>query len=440
MPGSCVVCQRNPPDRGTICHTDLQAIEQRLTDLPRKIDALALRIIPGHAAPAERVTTSQPHPPPPARLDPLSLTGPGSEYVEAVLHPVTRWYPTERLGQVSVMVAPGQIEIQDRMLVDWRREYAYDPDGAITGTPGAIIARGDNDQVGALPVGEWLDSWVRRWRTTFGHGVPARTRRTPVGTESADRDKMWRAMLHANPATSPAAAAMAAAWRQTAARVVLGLDTHTRSGDPVADEWDIRFGPAPRQRGVRADVAYLALWLPHAAARDDLGLGEFATELRAVDAELTRLLGDTPDQQYLGRCPVFVEVEHVNVTTEPDADVAPVKRPCGAPLWQDPFASQVSCQRCHASWGPKMVELLGLARDIRRVWPVDRRRRYTQAEIVELVEAGRMPWCRTCYGHRVVVDWLEVTAPGDPHPTWRPARVSCPAGCQAGADDPARVM
>jgi hypothetical protein len=152
------------------------------------------------------------------------------------------------------------------------------------------------------------------------------------------------------------------------------------------------------------------------ACLHDIGIADFTAELRALSAELTRVLGEQPDQQWLGRCPATI-ADHAT----PDDG-----RPCGAGLWQDPHASVVECPHCHATWGPRATDLLTLAGQIRRVWPVDRRRRYT-ADDVDAVPA--LPCPAPGCGQTLDLWWREVTATTDRRRWWRPDKITCPSGC-----------
>jgi hypothetical protein len=143
-------------------------------------------------------------------------------------------------------------------------------------------------------------------------------------------------------------------------------------------------------------------------------VAKFAAELRSLSAELTRVLGEKPDDQWLGKCP----------STITDRDTGD-KQVCGAGLWQDPHASVVECPRCHCTWGPLVVGLFHLAAEIRRVWPLDRRRRYSAEEI----DALRQIRCPGCASDEIQIGWQEVTAVGDRQRWWRPTRTRCPDGC-----------
>lgn len=417
----CVVCRRRAPKWGAVCDADQETITKQLADLPRKMYLLPLLVVPGQAQADERVTRSRPEAPLPVRVDALSLTGPGSEYVEGDLRPVVRAWSTERVAAVSWVVSTGQMQVVEQTIVDWHQEY-------VRGTDGVVLARSDDDQIGLLPPAEWLDSWVRNWRKHFGHGVPPRTHTSGQGwpkTEAAAREEMWRSMVAADADRSPAAAAAVDEWRRYAADTVLGLNTKDRGKDPLREEWEIRFGLPDRFPSAFADVAYLALWLP-TACEQDIGIAPFAAELRALTAELARVLGEQPDDEWLGRCPAAI-TETVDDPDHPDGARART-RPCGGGLWQEPFAKQIQCPRCHSTWGPDTVQLLYLAREIRRVWPVDRRKRYTLADIRWLESESRMPPCPAC-GKPTAVGWREVTTPGDTQPFWRPNVARCPDGC-----------
>ncbi len=377
----CVVCRRREPQNGHVCDPCRDRITSGLDDLLAMMDKLQLALVPTSAPASDRVSTSRVGAPLPARLDALSLVGPGNESVTAMLHPlVRRWSATRTVTVTTVRANRWQQE--DRTITDWFQELALDD-------AGHPILVADDDQIGVLPPREWLDSWVRAWRSGLGLHRP-RLRRPEHfgGAAMPTRDDR------------------------------VGRDTGSAATDPLANEWEIRYGEPPRNRANQANVAFLQTWLD-SACRLDLGVAEFAAELHTLIAELTRVLGDTPDQQWLGRCPAQL-VEHDGGTTT-----------CAAGLWQDPHASQVVCPRCHSTWGPRPFELLHLAAEIRRVWPVDRRRRYTTAEIDDL----NLPVCPGC-ANEVQVKWQDVTATLDTDRWWRPAAVTCPNNCP----DTERIM
>jgi hypothetical protein len=312
----------------------------------------------------------------PARLDVLSLVGPGNESVTAMLHPQVRRWSATRTVTVTTVRANRWVQ-EDRAVTDWFQELALDE-------AGHPILVADDDQVGVLPPREWLDSWVRAWRSGLGLHTPK-----PRPSHWYEPAEPVRSGSGPDPARGAA----------------------DRFADPLRDEWEIRYGEPPRNRATAANVEFLTLWLDKACLVD-LGVAAFAAELHTLVAELSRVLGDTPDQQWLGRCPATL-AEHDGATTT-----------CAAGLWQDPHASQVVCPRCHSTWGPRPVELLHLAREIRRVWPIDRRRRYTAAEVDDLV----LPGCPAC-SSTTHITWREATGTLDTTRWWQPAAVTCPNGC-----------
>lgn len=409
----CVVCRRRKPSRGRVCEPDRTALANLLRDLPRKLTALALQVVPGAAVAGERVATSRVGSPTPARLDALSLAGPGTAEVTAMMHPLIRRWRTEETVFVSTL-AGGKKRLEKRTISVWHQELARDTDGH-------AIEVDDDDQIGVLPPVEWLDKTVRDWRARFGHHVPQRTWYQQP-TSPVDQRAQLRRLFVACGGQTPAAATLAyiatteAAWHNYAVGRVLGMSPRgTRVDDPLADEWEIRFGEPPRYAAAHADLKYLLTWLDEACDQH-LDVGAFAQELRALNAELMRVIGEQPDQQWLGRCPT-------TITINPGEDNE-TSRPCGAGLWQDAFAAQVMCPRCHCAWGPERVKLLMLAADIRRVWPIDRRRRYHADQVDEL----RPPHCPGCTSP-VTVTWREVTTPEDERRWWRPDKATCPHGC-----------
>lgn len=380
----CVVCRRREPASGYVCQPDRARIAEQLGDLPRKIAALSVQLMPGPAGAGERVSVSRTGSPTPARLDVLSLIGPGASDITAAFHPLVRRWRTSRTVTVSVIKALGELEVEDREVIEWHREIALDDEGR----PVYVL---DDDQAGAVPPAEWLAGWARAWRAHFGHHTPAP--KPSPGHLRGGSDIATR--LGLGPARKPA----------------------DRPMDPLADEMNSRFGVA-FTTAAATNVKYLLTWLDHACDAD-ADVAAMASELRALAAELTRVLGERPDQQWLGRCPAVLSQD-----TGTD-------EVCGASLWQDPHASQVQCPRCHTTWGPRGVELLYLASEIRRVWPVDRRRRYNADEIDGLAP----PACRACRA-TMKITWREVTATTDDRRWWRPDAMACPGGCP----DPGRSL
>lgn len=408
MPELCVVCHAEP---GPLCTDDLRTIDRQLADLPDRLRAVAGALTPGRAPVGERVATStHVHAGLPAREAALSLVGPGAD-VPAVLHPLMRHWAVKRKVRVTTHII-GIARMVDVEVTDWFREAVGADDDHLT-----MVPDDNHDQVGVAPPREWLDGQVRRWRSYFGHHVPART----MLRTGAYIPPGWRALLTmpGGPATIGFIAAAHRADGALERMAYRGL-LNTRHPDPAVDAIERRAGPGEVPRSMRWDVDYLRTWLAKAAAEDALDIGGFTTQLAALHAELGRVLGDTPDQEWIGRCPAFL--------TEYDQEGEPTgrKKPCGGGLWQDntAFTAQVQCPRCRMTWDTRGHAGVGTAREIRRVWPVDRRRRYTAREIDRIT----MPKCPGC-GKPVGVDWREVTGSRDKERSWQPATARCPTGC-----------
>jgi hypothetical protein len=250
----------------------------------------------------------------------------------------------------------------------WHRELLRDDAGRV------VMALAD-DQTGVLPLREWLRAWAFEWRHALGHslgdGPPVRAR-------------------HRNrPFAGPAV-----------------------QDDPVEREWDRRWpgvgwGPATVRHH-----AYLTTWLGEACEQLP-HVGDFAASLRTLTGAVRAALGDTEDLQYLGRCPE----EHEDRTSGTTSI-------CGAAIWHDPYASVITCPRCHTETGQD--RRIWLARRILDAWPIDRRRRYPRG----LIEVLRLPVCANC-GTPVAVEWIGATERGDREPFWRPGTYACPKGCEA---------
>lgn len=453
-PRMCVVCHRQPPERGLVCGSDRDALAGQLYGVIGQVRRLEAELSPGaRRGDGVRVSASKGNAPLPTRLDALSLLGPGSGNVTAMLHPQVRHWQTTHEAYVTSVRSTTVRENPDwpartvadvvtelRTIVQWHRELALDD----AGKP-LLVA--DDDQIGTLPPREWLESWSQLWQERFLHGLPrpgrsvpwpnprggpktiqaayARATATVAGLRPVQPPGVAAlAVLAADPVTAPAVAAMKAIKEQydTAVRDTLsgrslgyaGDRTRwSRTDDPAVDDLIARFGDAGHSTAVARSVAYLLLWLDDACDRDDTAIGDFAGELRSMSAELARVLGEQPDQMWLGRCPARI----TDLGTEQT-------RLCGAGIWQDPHASQVQCPRCHSTWGPRRVELLHLAIEMRRSWPVDRRRLYT----VEERKVVRRPRCRGC-GVFADIRWREVTPLGSKIRVWQPVGASCSSGC-----------
>lgn len=437
MTDLCIVCHHNP---GVVCEQDRAAIAATLAALPRRLAQLATTVVPTPAAPADRVSAGGSEAAMPARAHVLSLIGPGAGQVEPILHPLTRHAPVHR----SVLVR-GRDELYRLVdVVDWRTETVLGEDGQPIMVP-------DDDQVGVVPPHEWLDVQVRAWRRHFGHHVPPRTIKPKRGYAKTGRAaRQWLAavfepaMLRSShgPQIFSYLHAIESVGRRYMSASLLGLVGNIpeaeRPLDPLADEMERRFGTPLRTLALIWDIKYLLTWLDEACdAGAHLDIGAFAAQLHALDAELGRALGDTPDQQWLGRCPAFI--------AEPDPDAGDVeihqyghdgpittvpaqyrRRPCGAGLWQDntAFTAQVQCPRCRWVWDTRGPGGAHTAREIRRVWPIDRRRRYNAVDIERL----QTPNCRSC-GQQITIDWKHVTGTSDKQRWWQPTATSCPQGC-----------
>jgi hypothetical protein len=420
--GKCTVCRRRPPVTGRICTPDLDTLNDLLADLPRKMRLLPMMLMPGQSPGGEKVATTRVGSPTSARLDALSLVGPGSVPVPGALHPMIRKWATTREVEVEVRVAVGVTEVHVTTLTDWHQEIVVD---SLTGEP---VMVSHDDQAGVLPPSEWLAKQSRAWRAAFGHTrnslVVAAKLLGPVQA-FPPRDPVQWVLTRGTAEQVKALYAvdeLRKQFRQGVTDLVVGYEpgyggrrpTGLREDDPVADLWQLRFGEPGLTRDDSVHINYLRTWLEQAAGRDDVDIAGFAAELRSLSAELTRVLGEKPDNQWLGKCPAVI--------ADPETGW---KDPCGAGLWQDPHASVVECPRCHSTWGPYVVHLFHLAAEIRRVWPLDRRRRYTADEI----DALKPIRCPGCGEPDIEIGWQEVTALGDRRRWWRPQRTRCPAGC-----------
>lgn len=415
MADLCAVCRRREATVGRLCDPDVKTATELLADLPRKLRLLPLMLLPGQSPGGDKVATTRVGSPTPARLDALSLVGPGSVPVPGALHPLVRRWATTRQVQVEARVGTYRVDTHTTTITEWHSEAVVDDDGDPVMVP-------DDDQTGVLPPVEWLEQQVTGWRDVFGHHRPPASYVRPSTAPRHPRDAIDWVIRHGTPeqvAAMFAAQELVKKYRQGVADLVAGHEpghggkrpTNLREDDPVADLWSVRFGRPAISRGALLNIHYLHTWLGQAADHGAIDIAAFVTELRAVSAELTRVLGEQPDQQWLGRCPA---------TITDDAG----KKPCGAGLWQDPHASVVECPRCHSAWGPRTVHLMHLAAEIRRVWPLDRRRRYSHEERFAL----RPIDCPAC-AQPITIVWRLVTGTGDQTRWWRPVRTFCRAGC-----------
>lgn len=274
------------------------------------------------------------------------------------------------------------------------------------------------DQSGDLPIGAWVDAWAWDWRRTFGHALPERSeprlapeRPAPAVTVGAG----WLRTPAAREALSRYLAEIEAAARRDLARLLLGLGDALPRGerpeDPVADEWAVRWRDAGRHVQLGTHVRYLTTWLDHACDTHP-DVVTFAASLRALVGSAHAALGDGDDLTYLGRCPVPLLDRETGV-----------EAPCGAGLWSDPHVSVITCNRCKTETPER--GWLRLAGAIRRVWPLDPRRRYTRAETEAL--AGTVP-CQGC-GVPLDLRWVGATERRDARAMWRLTATVCPAAC-----------
>lgn len=400
----CVLCHANPGRPAcTYCLDDL---DRQLADLPRRYAALSDELTPSQAPDGERVNGGgHVHAALPVRVGALSLVGPGGD-VPLTLHPLIRHWSVKRKVQVTTHVV-GHARTVQVEVTDWFHE-------AVIGVDGRPVMVPDDDQIGVVPPREWLDMQVRRVRAHFGHHVPPRTL---LRDQKSWLPPAYRLLLHVpgGPQLIGFLAATHAASGAAARLAYRGLLGENR--DPSVA--DLERGEPPRT--MRWDVQYLRTWLPKACEQDALDLPEFAAQLHAMHAEIGHVLGEVPDRTRIGRCPAFV--------AELDVDGEPTgrKKACGGTLWQDKGAhlsAQVQCPRCRSTWDTAGFAGAGTAREIRRVWPVDRHRRYTAADIDRL----NVPKCHGC-GQKVIIEWREVTGTRDGARTWQPTITSCTNGC-----------
>jgi DNA-directed RNA polymerase subunit RPC12/RpoP len=416
----CTVCRKREPVAGRVCNPCRLGIAVHLGKLLKRLAELPLHLAPSSAPPGERVSTSRTGSPAPARLDVLNLLGHGalvSLDLAAQRPLVQRWCTTREVDVTRRGVPTCTVKI-----TEWHQELVRDP------TTGDPILVTDDDQVGLIPPREWLGQQVDAWRAAFGHARRRPPARVPDAEDPGEplSDDALNWLARSAPAAVVARAWMSRhlldAYRHGRAQLITGMSpgfngdrpTEVREDDPLADEWGIRFGEPADAQAPADNVAYLNTWLDRACDHDGIDLHRFTAELRALNAELGRALGEKVDQEYLGRCPSTV--------TDRDSGDSST---CGAALWQDPFTSVVTCPRCRSTHGPRVIDLMRLAQEIRRVWPLDRRRRYSWDDREALPDVS----CPKC-GQHVIVFWRDVTGTDDGWFTWFvPAGVMCPGGC-----------
>ncbi len=407
MAESCVVCHANP---GRVCTACQHAMDEQLAGLPDRYLRLAAELAPGRAPIGEFVGSGggHVHAATPVRDAALTLVGPGAD-VPPALQPLARHWSSKRKVQVTTH-ASGYARLAEVEVTDWFHELIVDDDGQPI--LGEVV---DGDQTGVVPPREWLDMKARRWRAHFGHHVPARTM---LGGLRPYVPAAWANLLRlpTGPQVIGFIAGVHAASGATARLAYRGL--LAEPGARLAR--DDRHPVAPPT--MRWDVNYLRTWLVKACEDDALDIAGFAAELRALNAEIDRVFGEQTKRSWLGRCPAFLD--------QLDTDGQPTgrKRPCGGGLWEEQGAylsAQVVCPRCHMTWETRGHAGAGTAREIRRVWPIDRRLRYTREKIRRL----RIPACPGC-GQRVLIVWRDVTGTRDKERTWQAKTARCRLGCE----------
>jgi hypothetical protein len=363
----------------------------------------------------------------------LSMAGPGTSEITQKLHPLLRHWSVRRTVTVHGH-ANGVATTYEQVITDWFHE-------AVFGADGRPVLVTDDDQIGTVPPREWLDATVRSWRAHLGHHVPKRTilardseaarwlrilRGEPEPGDRTTRPVAIGPLLRAGVDPAVITAVLLphlVGYHERAAHYGLAgyVKPAERSLDPLLDDIERRFGEPPKERALLMDIQYLITWLDE-AAEQDIDMADFAAKLHALDAELARVLGDDPDKVWIGRCPAFL----VETTDDGQGGTTMVRKPCGAGLWQDDaaFSAQVPCPRCHCVWDTRGPAGATLAREMRKVWPVDRRRLYNADEI-DFLDAPRCPTCK----NRVIIDWKEVTGTRDKRRWWQPTGARCARGC-----------
>jgi hypothetical protein len=362
---TCLVCRRGDPPVCDRCRTRMA---EQMAALPALYGRLRVALVPGRGG-GERVPSTKGEAPMPARLAALTLIAGGSDDARCLFVPAVRVWTTV-----------------DHDRKTWHREPVYDSRGRLVMT---LV----DDQTGVLPVREWLQAWAREWRRALGHSSgeigPVRARRR-------------------NPGTVQPSALCAGCGRSDGFH--RWWCTSSSPDDPVAAEWDARWPDAEWGPIAQRHHAYLSTWLPTACDQMP-SIADFAASLRALTGAVRSALGDIEDLEYLGRCPE-------DMPDEPDH--TPI---CGARIWHDPYASVITCPRCHTETGQE--RRIWLARRMLDAWPIDRRRRYPRG----LIDVLRTPVCVTCSAP-IAVEWVSATERADREPFWRPGTVACPRGCE----------
>lgn len=437
---TCVIGDHEHPGTTAICERHLAAAQVWLSGVAAMTRQLTYHLTPNAGQKnGDKVSTSRTGSPTPAPLAVLSLVGPGVTEIRrdrrSLVRQVRRWSTLETVD-VHV-VRDGQVVVERRTIREFHRELVVDRDGRPVLVP-------LDDQVGQIPPAEWADLWVRRWRLQLQHTTTGIRGRVDLACDAEQRMRLHAAasaeqlrMAAGHPNLLPAVAAylhlqaryaeLAAAQQHQARNAVLGLgaavraDPARRRPDAVVAELQLRFGGATTAAATAVDTAYLAQWLEAAAEHPDADVDAFFTELRALHAELERVLGYVTDTQWIGRCPTWQDDD----TGRTDG------RYCGRGIWHDPLSDDpITCSRCHTSW--EFEQWAPLADLILDVWPIDFRRRYREAERDRAEHNhDRMPACQGCE-RPLRAEWCEDTRRRDREPMWRPVRLVCPAGCLSG--------
>lgn len=407
----CAVCRRRPGDP-RVCQPCTARMDTQLGELGDLWPRLPLAQLPAATGlGGDRVRTSKTAPLP-LRLDALSLTAGGTGEARHTYVPAVRTWTSSIDVTVTTTGDDGQPVTDIRTVTTWHRELLRDERGRPVMVPAG-------DQAGVLPIATWLQVWEAEARRALGHAQPAGPESARLAPPAPDRLPQlglgWLRDDHSRQVLHDYLGAVIAATQREINRVVLGLGTREERAaaterDPAAEEWALRYRSADRAASVRHRLRYLRTWLPT--------LSEQLPDVDVLAASLAHLLGacravlgDHDDRQYLGRCP------------EPWTDRGTgEEQVCGAELWHEPHVSLIRCPRCHAETSPDGY--LWLGKRIRAVWPVDARRRYTEAERDETVA----PPCADCT-LPLAVEWREVTARRDDGRYFQPVRVGC-SGCE----------
>jgi hypothetical protein len=218
----CAVCRR--PSTTPACPRCQRRMAGQLDDLPQLWARLQRALAPGSGGGGERVTTSRGEAPMPVRLAALTLLAGGNDSARCVFLPAVRVWTTLE---------------QEPAGLTWHRAPVLDARGA----PAMVLA---DDQVGVLPVREWLFAWALEWRHAFGHSTavrrPSTGRRSPAARSHHEYLRTWLPKAcESNPSIGDFAAslrtltgALRAALGDIDDLVYLGRCPELLDGDPTA--------------------------------------------------------------------------------------------------------------------------------------------------------------------------------------------------------------